>query len=176
MSRHTFVIPMVLSIALLHPLGHTDKMSWKRPYQSCVVMGNSIPVKWCYVQHQWHHVVHLVKTTEMRCNMTVLVMWWCWHQCQHHMMLMALSMAPFCLLGQDNWNKANIVFFWSSDTGLGNMTLMASSIGPLHLLVQDNQNEMYLNLFSQLTLLVPTSTPCDANSTVNSTIIFIWSR
>ena len=37
-------------------------------------------------------------------------MWCCWYQCQHHMILITLSMPQFCLLGQDNWNKVQHAF------------------------------------------------------------------
>ena len=42
-----------------------------------------------------------VKTIEMRCNMTLLVVWCYWYWCQHYMMLMASSVAPLYSLGQD---------------------------------------------------------------------------
>ena len=43
MSRHTFVIPVVLSMAPLHPLGHNDQNEVKHEiFQSCDAISTSI--------------------------------------------------------------------------------------------------------------------------------------
>ena len=44
----------------------------------------------------------------------ILEMWHQWHQCQHHMMLMALSMAPLHSSCPDNWNEMWLDFLFMS--------------------------------------------------------------
>ena len=43
--------------------------------------------------------ITLLRPTQLKCNMTFLVMWCCWCQYQHHMMLMKPWMEPLHFLG-----------------------------------------------------------------------------
>ena len=111
MSRHVFGMPMMFSMAPLYSVGHNDQMMCN---MICLVM-------WCYQCQHWCQVmlmasslaqfVQEAKTIETRCCMTFWVMWCFWHQCKHHMTMLILSMAPFCLLGQDDWNKVQHVIW-----------------------------------------------------------------
>ena len=119
---------------------------------------------------------HEVKTAEKRCDMTLLVMWYCWHMCKHHMPLVVLSMSPFCLLGWDDWNKLQHNFLVTWCQCWYHMTLIALSMPLLHLLLQDALNEMQHDFFSHLLVLVLESASCDANGIINKTIAFIRIR
>ena len=72
----------------------------------------------------------------------LLVILCSWHHCNHFMSLMALSMAPFSSLGQDDWNKVKhyILVMWCQCWHY--MTHMASSMAPLYLLFQVDLNVM----------------------------------
>ena len=89
---------------------------------------------------------------------------------------MALSMTPFCLSGQDEWNKVKHYFIVIAMPVLvihdndDIINKMAAS------LVQDDWNDIQHDLFSHLTLLVLASASCDAKGIVNSTIVFIKLR
>ena len=70
LSRHTFGMPMVLSMAPMPLLGHN--------HQNAVNM--TFLVMWCHwYQHSCHVMpilFHKVKKTETSCDMTLLVTWW----------------------------------------------------------------------------------------------------
>ena len=81
------------------------------------------------IWHHWHwHMIakpssmeplhYLVGTSEIRCNMMVLVMWCLWHLHQHHMMPVALSIEPLHSLGQDDQNEVqhDVWFMWHIGT------------------------------------------------------------
>ena len=106
MSGHIFEMPMVLSMAPLYSLGPSDQIKVKIDFFSqvlpllpaflscdgnCIINGTILFIRW--------------RQLKKRCDRTPLVMWCCWHQCQKHMTLIALSMSQFCLLGRDDWNK-----------------------------------------------------------------------
>ena len=106
MSRPIFVMPMVLQMTLLHSLGHNNKNEVKHDFLSLVKP--LIPALLSWINGT---IFYYVKTKETRCDVTLLVMWCCWHQCAHHVSLTALSMPSFCLLSQDNWNNVQHYFF-----------------------------------------------------------------
>ena len=90
----------------------------------------------------------------------LLVKWCCWHQCEHHMTLMALSMTQFYLLNQDDWNKVQ------HDTdGIINTQR--------HLLDQDDQNKQHHDFFIYLTLSTGITIMWCQLHFVNSSIVFI---
>ena len=89
------------------------------------------------------------------------------------MTLIALSIAAFCLLGKDDWNKVQWDFFGHVMPVLNHMTVIASATPPLHLLVPDDQNGMHNDFFSHLTLLALASASCDVSGIVNNTIAFL---
>ena len=103
-------------------------------------------------------------------------MWCCWHQCEQHMTLKALSMTSFHLLGQDDWNvvQHDVLVMWYQCWH--QMMVMASSIPPKSFLVQDDQNKIQHYFFSHLILLALASGSYGANDIVNRTILFIRSR
>ena len=68
----------------------------------------STSVTGCQWHHKWHHCFPWVKTIEMICNMSLLIMWHHW--LQHHIMPTASSMASFHFLCQDNWNHMQYDF------------------------------------------------------------------
>ena len=118
MFTHIFVIPMVLSMAPLHLLGHSDESEVKHPLfshlvqllsalpscdENCTIKGTIFS----FCEETWNKVWHVS-----------LIMWCCWDWCEHQMTLVALSMAPFCLLGHDDQNKVQHDFFGHVSPGL----------------------------------------------------------
>ena len=91
------------------------------------------------------------------------------------MTLMLLSMAPFCLLGQDDSNKVQYDFFGHVMPVLALHDVDDITSSTSAFVVQDDQNEMKHDFFSHLTLLSLALAVCVANSIVNSNILFIRS-
>ena len=86
------------------------------------------------------------------------------------MTLIALSMAPFCLLAQDDLNKVQHQFSGHL------IPILPYSITALHLLAEDDQNKTKHDFFSYLKLLPLTSASFVANGSVSSTNVFIKSQ
>ena len=104
------VMPMVLSMEPLHSLGHNDQMTWNMTFShvmplvpivlscdaNCIINGTIL--------------FNSMKKIKKKCHMT----WSCdavGTSKKHHMPLMALSMALFCWLGEDDWNKVQLDYF-----------------------------------------------------------------
>ena len=91
--------PMVLSIALLHSLGHNDQNEVKHYFFSHVMLmipalllTASLLAPFCsFSKDNWNKVWHA--------SFGHVIL------CEHHMTLMALWMAPFCFIGQDDQNE-----------------------------------------------------------------------
>ena len=79
--------------------------------------GQVMPLVLALVSHgtsgifNWATAFLRSRLSKMRCNMTFWVMWHHWVCPQHHMILMALSMAPLHSLGQDNSNELQQDYF-----------------------------------------------------------------
>ena len=115
-------------------------------------------VMWCH-WHQIQHVMpvvssmaplHLFKSQiiDMRCKMTLLVMWYIWSWHRHFVMLMAFSMPQLHFLAQDEPKEMQHYLF-------GNMMLLApvsashganSTVnGTITFMTQDNENYIQHN-------------------------------
>ena len=153
MSWHTFVMLMVLSMSPFHSLCHNDQTE---------------------VIYDFFSHVRPVVPALLSCD--AKFMWCCWDQCEYHMTLMAVSITPFCLLGNDYWNKMQNDF-GSCDTSVG-ITW--------HWWYHEKHNcicyfkiinmRCIMTFFSYLTLLALALASCDANGIFNSTTVFIRSR
>ena len=89
-------------------------------YAKCIISGTVLFITWIQLKQGEKGLL--------------LFIWCCWHQCQHCMTQISLSMLPFLLAWDDifcQWCQC-----WC------HMTLMASSIPLLHLLVPDDWNEI----------------------------------
>ena len=67
---------------------------------------------WCQLCCKWHQCIHHITMINMRWYITFWIMWCHWYHYCSHVMLTASSMAPFCSLGEGNWNKV-----WSDPIG-----------------------------------------------------------
>ena len=85
-------------------------------------------------------------------------------------------MAPFCLPGQDDWNKVQHAFHGHVMPMLASYDTDGIIKSTAALLVQDVWNEKKHDFVSNLTLLTLASALCDAKATVNRTIVFIRSK
>ena len=82
---------------------------------------NKINETWLsdWYKHCFHDVNCIINATvlfsrwrQVKQGVTwLLVMWCCWQHCQSHITLIALPMAPFCLLAWDNWDGVQHDFF-----------------------------------------------------------------
>ena len=100
-----------------------------------------------------------------------LVMWYHWHQHQHHVMPMALSIVPLHGFSQDNQNEVqHWNWCWQ------HMVSMPSEMVPLHSLGQDNWDQMEHNFFGHLMLLALTSVSHHVMRFINGTTAFLRFR
>ena len=167
MSTYIFVMLMVFLIESLHSLDYNDQNEVKH-----------------YFFTHWMLLAPALLSCNFNCisNCTILFIMWrqlkqgvtrLFWSCdvvgttEYH--ITVISVVPFCLLGEDDWNK----IMWCQCQH--HMTLTELSIEPLYLIVQDDQNEMHHYFLSHLTLLALASASCDASGTVNSTTVFIRS-
>ena len=124
-SRYIIVVPMVLPMAPLYSLGPNDQNEVKHDFYSYVMplipplllrdanyitTGIILFISWRNLSKVWHDF---------------LVIWCCWHQCEHHMTLIALSVTPFHFLSQNDWNKVQHNLFGHVIPVFAHMTLMA---------------------------------------------------
>ena len=114
--KHDFVHVMPLALVLA-PHGANDiilflssrQLKWHATW-SCYAIGTGVIVTWCWWHHQWHHSTAYVKWLKWGAAWH-LVMCCHWHWYKQHVMIMALSMAQFNLLCQDDWNKMQHDFY-----------------------------------------------------------------
>ena len=97
----------------------------------------------CYANYIINGIILFIMWKQLQ-NGMISIFWWCdaFGTSEDHITLMALSMAPFCLLGQGDLNKVQYDFFGHVILVLASHATDGSSIKPFNLLVQGDQNKM----------------------------------
>ena len=99
MSRHISLWCQLLSMVPLHSLGNNDQNKVKHDFFNHV-MPLVTALLSCDANCIINGTILFIRQRQLETGVTwLLFMRCCWHQCQQHMILVALSMALFCLLG-----------------------------------------------------------------------------
>ena len=156
-----------------------SKWGAKWLFWSCYAIGTS--VTWCW----WHQCIPYAKMTEMRCNMTYLVMSCHCHRFLNHDAISILSVTiTFLRLRQSKWDVTQL--FWSCDTIATGIDFIrchwcwcymmptASYMASLFSLSKDNWNDIHHASFGHVAPL--NSASHYVNIIINGTTAFLRSR